>query len=120
MDGPRTTTGAVVSPSWTRSLSLRFSPLVSVQPGETTVRWVIVDPPMAGLLLFIFKLLFLENYKKITIARFIGREKRTRKRNKKLNFFTAVLLELTSSFMKWNWNLEFWNSAQGVRNPAND
>ena len=45
MDGSRTTTGAVVSPRWTPSLSLRFSPLVPVQPGETTVRWVILDPP---------------------------------------------------------------------------
>ena len=88
MDGSRTITGAVVFPRWTPSLSLRFSPLVRVQPGETTVRRVILDPPMAGLLLFIFKLLFLENYKKkITISGFIGREKRTGKRNKKLNFF---------------------------------
>ena len=58
MGGSRTTTGAVVFPRWTQSLSLRFSPLVSVQPGETTVRGVILDPPMAGLLLFIFKLNF--------------------------------------------------------------
>ena len=107
MGGSRTTTGAVVFPRWKPSLSLRFSPLVPVRPGKTTVRRVIRDPPMAGLLLFIFKLLFLENYKKTTIAGFIGREKRTRKRNKKLHFFTAVYLyvylELTSSFMKWNW-----------------
>ena len=91
MGGSRTTTGAVVFPRWTPSLSLRFSPLVPVRPGKTTVRRVIRDPPMAGLLLFIFKLLFLENYKKIAFAGFIGREKRTRKRNKKLIFFTAVL-----------------------------
>lgn len=91
MGGSRTTTGAVVFPRWTPSLSLRFSPLVPVRPGKTTVRRVIRDPPMAGLLLFIFKLLFLENYKKIAIAGFIGREKKTRKRNKKLIFFTAVL-----------------------------
>ena len=64
MGGSRTTTGAVVFPRWTPSLSLRFSPLVPVRPGKTTVRRVIRDPPMAGLLLFIFKLLFLENYKK--------------------------------------------------------
>ena len=42
------------------------------------------------------------------------------KKKQETEFFTAVLLELTSSFMKWNWNLEFWNSAQGIRNPAND
>ena len=45
VDGSRTTTGAVVSPHWTPSLSLRFSPLVPVQPGETTVRWVIPRSP---------------------------------------------------------------------------
>ena len=45
MDGSRTITGAVVFPRWTPSLSLRFSPLVRVQPGETTVRRVILDPP---------------------------------------------------------------------------
>lgn len=92
MGGSRTTTGAVVFPRWTPSLSLRFSPLVPVRPGKTTVRRVIRDPPMAGLLLFIFKLLFLENYKKIAIAGFIGREKRTRKRNKKLIFLVQFYL----------------------------
>ena len=45
MGGSRTTTGAVVSPRRTPSLSLRFSPLVPVQPGETTVRRVILDLP---------------------------------------------------------------------------
>lgn len=84
MGGSRTTTGAVVSPHWTPSLSLRFSPLVPVQPGETTVRWVILDPPMAGLLIFIFKLLFLENYKR-----------------REVQFY--LYLEFTISFMKWNW-----------------
>lgn len=59
IDGARTTTGAVVSSTLdAEPLRLRFSPLVSVQPGETTVRRVILDPPMAGLLLFIFKLNF--------------------------------------------------------------
>ena len=93
MDGSRTTTGAVVSPHWTPSLSLRFSPLVPVQPGETTVRWVILDPPMAGLLIFIFKLLFLENYKR-----------------REVQFY--LYLEFTISFMKWNWKKKtrIWSS----------
>ena len=37
MGGSRTTTGAVVFPRSKPSLSLRFSPLVPVRPGKTTV-----------------------------------------------------------------------------------
>ena len=80
VDGSRTTTGAVVSPRWKPSLSLRFSPLVPVRPGKTTVRRVIRDPPMAGLLLFIFKLLFLENYKKIDNCRIYWKRKENPKK----------------------------------------